>query len=319
MNRWDRRRIMLTADACRAVLIALLLVVPALGHQLPLAAELGAVYAVVAAQSVFAQFFSPSRLAVLGLIVAPVDRPQASGMLQATSSTASIIGPPLAAPLLFALGVQWALVIDALSFVISFAAIRSLRPPPAREQPSQRSGFRTEFRAGLRFFATSRVLVALRAGVVICTLGTGALNTLEVFFLRDNLHTSPGWLGTLYAAISAGAVGGALAGGWAGRRIGSARVFWIAMVQGGVLLLAYSRPHPVPGRARGGEPGRPDIRGAERRRTTIVPGGHSPAPDGASYVGLHPPPAGCQHHLDRSSRAACRHRPARHAPSGRRA
>jgi hypothetical protein len=69
---------MLTADACRAVLIALLLVVPALGHRLPLAAEFGAVYAVVAAESAFAQFFSPSRLAVLGLIVAPVDRPQAS-------------------------------------------------------------------------------------------------------------------------------------------------------------------------------------------------------------------------------------------------
>ncbi len=98
VDRWDRRRIMLTADACRAVLIASLLVVPALGHRLPLAAELGAVYAVVAAESAFAQFFNPSRLAVLGLIVAPADRPQASGMMQATSSTASIIGPPLAAP-----------------------------------------------------------------------------------------------------------------------------------------------------------------------------------------------------------------------------
>ncbi len=74
VDRWDRRRIMLTADACSAVLIALLLVVPALGHRLPLAAELGTVYAVVAAESAFAQFFSPSRLAVLGLIVAPVDR-----------------------------------------------------------------------------------------------------------------------------------------------------------------------------------------------------------------------------------------------------
>src|SRR5690348_3954498 len=142
---------MLTADACRAALIASLLVVPALGHRLPLAAELAAVYAVVAAESAFAQFFNPSRLAVLGLIVAPVDRPHASGMLQATSSTAFIIGPPLAAPVLFALGMPWALVLDALSFVISFAAIRSLRPPATGERPSPRSGFRTEFRAGLRF------------------------------------------------------------------------------------------------------------------------------------------------------------------------
>lgn len=241
IDRWDRRRIMLTADACRAVLIASLLLVPALGHWLPLSAELAAIYAVVAAESAFAQFFNPSRLAILGLIVAPVDRPQASGMLQASSSTASIIGPPLAAPALFALGVQWALAIDATSFLISFAAIRSLRPPAADQRRPERSGFLTEFRAGLRFFATSRVLVALSTGVVICTLGTGALNALAVFFVRDNLHTSVSWVGTLYAAIGIGGVGGALLGGWAGRRIGPARVFWLAMVLGGLLLLAYSR------------------------------------------------------------------------------
>jgi MFS family permease len=193
-----------------------------------------------------AQFFNPSRLALLGLTVAPADRPQASGMLQATSSTASIIGPPLAAPLLFTLGVQWALLINAVSFVISFAAIRSIRQSPATVSRPERSGFAAEFRAGLRFFATSRLLVALSTGVVICTLGTGALNALDVFFLRDNLHTSVSWLGTLYAAIGAGAVGGALAGGWVGRRIGPARVFWLAMVLGGLLLLAYSRATDFP-------------------------------------------------------------------------
>jgi MFS family permease len=241
IDRWDRRRIMLTADACRAVLIASLLLVPALGHRLPLGAELAVVYAVVAAESAFAQFFNPSRLATLGLIVAPVDRPQASGMLQATSSTASIIGPPLAAPVLFTLGVQWALVIDAVSFLISFAAIRSVHPPTAAGRRPERSGFLAEFRAGLRFFGASRVLVALSVGIVICTLGTGALNALAVFFVRDNLHTSIGWLGTLYAAIGIGGVGGALASGWAGRRIGPARVFWLAMVLSGLLLLAYSR------------------------------------------------------------------------------
>ncbi len=90
------------------------------------------------------------------------------------------------------------------------------------------------------------MLVALCVGVVICTLGTGALNALAVFFLRDNLHASVSWLGTLYAAIGIGGVGGALLGGWAGRRIGPARVFWLAMVLGGLLLLVYSRLTQLP-------------------------------------------------------------------------
>lgn len=114
-------------------------------------------------------------------------------------------------------------------------------PATARRRTAERSGFLAEFRTGLRFFAASRVLVALSVGVVTCTLGTGALNALAVFFLRDNLHASVSWLGTLYGAISIGGAGGALLGGWAGRRIGSARVFWLAMVLGGLLLLVYSR------------------------------------------------------------------------------
>jgi len=41
------------------------------------------------------------------------------------------IGPPLAAPLLFTAGVEWALALNALSFVFSFAVIRSVRAPAA--------------------------------------------------------------------------------------------------------------------------------------------------------------------------------------------
>lgn len=247
VDRWNRRRVMMAADACRALLIAALLTLPVLGDRIAPAGQLAAVYGVVAAGSCCAQFFNPARLAVLGRIVSPADRARASGMLQATSGGAAIIGPPLAAPLLFAFGVQWALIINAASFGISFAAIGSVRPPAAqREETPPRASLAAEFRAGVRFFAGSRVLVALCAGVVIATLGTGALNTLQVFFLSDNLHAAASWLGTLYATAGAGAVAGAVATGWMAGRIGAGRVFWLGMIAGGLLLLGYSRLSSFP-------------------------------------------------------------------------
>jgi MFS family permease len=241
IDRWDKRRIMMTADAARAAIITSLLAVAAFGHQLPLAADLAVVYTVVAAESSLAQFFNPSRLALVGLIVAPGDRTRASGRLQATMSATLIIAPPIAAPMLFVLGIQWAILIDAASFMLSFAVIRSIRLPTSAGQLSVRVGFRTEFREGLRFFIRCPALVAMSSGVVICTLGTGALNGLEIFFLRDNLHTAATWLGAFYAATGTGAVAGALLGGWAGSRVGPARVFWIGTLTGGLLLLVYSR------------------------------------------------------------------------------
>lgn len=242
VDRWDRRRTMMTADACRVALIASLLALPALGHAAGPVSEVAAVYAVVAAQSAAAQFFNPSRLATLGRIVHPADRPKASGMLQATSGMAAIIGPPMAAPLLFAFGVQWALIINAASFAASFVAIRAIQlPDAAAREAAPRLGFGAEFRAGLMFFAGSRVLVALCAGVAIATLGTGAVNALEVFFVTGNLHTAARWLGVLSAATGAGAVAGALLAGWIAGRIGAARVFWLGLTCGGLLLIAFSR------------------------------------------------------------------------------
>ena len=247
VDRWNRRRTMLASDACRAVVIASLVAVPALGSRLAPAAQIGFVYAAVAAESCLAQFFNPSRLAILGLVVAPADRAKASGMLQVTSSGAAIAGPLLAAPLLFAVGPQWALIINAVSFCLSFASIWLIRlPADAAVRAVRGPGFRAEFAAGIRFFAGSRVLVALCAGVVVTTLGTGALNALEVFFLRDDLHSAARWLGVLYAAVGAGAVAGAMLGGWAAGRIGAARVFWLGLVAGGAGLLGFSQLTSLP-------------------------------------------------------------------------
>jgi MFS family permease len=241
LDRWNRRRIMMVADACRAGLVAALLALPALGPAGGPAAEVAAVYLVVAGCSAAAQFFNPSRLAMLGRIVPPADRARASGMLQAAASLAAIAGPPLAAPLLFAFGPRWALIIDAASFVVSFLAVRAIRLPRAARPDPPGPGFRAEFREGLRFFAASRVLTALCLGVAIATLGTGALNALEVFFVTGNLHTAARWLGVLAAVTGAGAVAGALLAGWAAGRAGAARVFWLGLISGGLLLAAFSR------------------------------------------------------------------------------
>lgn len=247
VDRWDRRRIMLTADACRLGLIAALLILPAMGNRVTPAAELAIVYVVVAAESTFAQFFNPSRLALLGLVVAADDLPSASGRLQATSSFAGVIGPPLAAPLLFAFGVQWALLINAASFAVSFLAVRAIRlPDPGSRRAQATASFGADFREGIRFFTRSKVLVALCAGIVIATLGTGALNALEVFFLTGDLHTAAKWLGILFAGFDAGAIAGALLVGRVVRRIGAARVFSLGLILCGSFLVAFSRTTAFP-------------------------------------------------------------------------
>lgn len=244
VDRWDRRRIMLTSDACRAVLVAALLPLawPSVADHLHVAARLTLIYLVVAVASCFSQFFNPARSAVIFAVVDKADVPRASGLFQATASMAGIVGPPLAAPLLFVAGIQWALIINAVSFAVSFVTIALMRvPATSRARDRAATSFISEFREGLKFFATSKVLVALAVGAIIATLGAGAINALNVFFVTHNLHVAVKWYGTMGAADGTGAVLGALAAGWLAARIGSQRIFWGGLVACGILIIGYSR------------------------------------------------------------------------------
>ena len=125
-------------DAIRAVLIALLLLatnmvpLPFLpGGRMPLTGQLGAIYAVVFLASLCTQLFSPARVALLGDIVPDPHRAHASGMTQVTQGLAMIIAPPLAPILLLVVGVQVALLINALSFACSFLLLLAMRTPKA--------------------------------------------------------------------------------------------------------------------------------------------------------------------------------------------
>jgi Na+/melibiose symporter-like transporter len=173
------------------------------------------------------------------------DRARAAGIGQATSSTAAIIGPPLAAPLLFTVGIQWALLFNAASYAVSYFAIRSVRlapeATPVRDITRPRASVWQDFTAGLRYFGRNRFLVALLTIAVICQCGTGALSALNVFFVTRNLHASPHLYGFLGTALGLGGIAGALMAGRVVHWLGARTTTWLGLFLGGALLVAYSR------------------------------------------------------------------------------
>ncbi|WP_084701607.1 MFS transporter [Streptacidiphilus anmyonensis] len=246
VDRWDRKRVMLRTELVRAALTGLLAVLSFLPTSaLPTGVWLAVIYALVFAVNAAGQFFSPARFAVLGEVVpGEADRARAAGVGQATTATASILGPPLAAPLLFTAGLQWALLLNALSYLFSWWSIRGVRTAGqghAAGDEGQAARLWQEFAAGLRFFAGNRFLVALLGIAVIAQCGTGALNSLNVFFVTDNLHTSSRLFGFVATAFGVGAIGGSLVAGRVVKRIGARATTWGALLVTGLLVLAYAR------------------------------------------------------------------------------
>jgi MFS family permease len=250
VDRWEKRHTMLWMDALRAILIASLLLAANLvplpffsAGKMPASWQLGMIYTIVFLASTCAQFFNPSRLALIGDLVPEAQRAQASGLTQVSLSIAGIVGPPLAAPVLFAFGVQWALIVNALSFVASFAAILAIQAPKAARsvQPGQKGNFLREFAEGIRFFAGNRVLVTILVAILIAILGAGAINALGVFFITDNLHTPANLFGLLDAIMGIGVITGAILASSFAQRLGVVRTFWASAVMLGALFVVFAR------------------------------------------------------------------------------
>jgi MFS family permease len=250
VDRWNRRATMLRSEVIRAILVGGLTVLSFLPTRtLPTWLWLVAIYMVVFVLNAAGQFYGPARLAVIGDVVeGTVDRTRAIGIGQATAATAAIIGPPLAAPLLFTVGIQWALLLNALSYVVSYFAIRSVPLPdgPAME-PKPSTRLRTEFVAGLKFFRSNRYLVAILSIAVIAQFGTGALNSLDVFFVTQNLHAPSKLYGLMSMAEGIGAIGGGLTAAWVVGRLTARRTTWLTVCIAGLLVIVYSRMTAFPG------------------------------------------------------------------------
>lgn len=256
-DRWDKRRTMLRMDAARAVLVTALVPIAAgvplrwlIGGDLPLVWQLGAVYGVVLLAAACTQFFFPAQIALLAAIVDEAYLARASGLTRVSQGVAQIAGPGLAALLFFAAGPAWALAINGTSFAISFLAVAAMRVAstertPAASDAERRGSVWRELRAGLRFFFGTRTLRGLLVAAVIVLLGAGTLNTLDIFFVTQNLAAPASVFGLLGTALGLGLiVGSALAGALA-PRLGVGRTFWLGLVAGGIAIIAYARQTQV--------------------------------------------------------------------------
>ncbi|HCI78852.1 MAG TPA: MFS transporter [Ktedonobacter sp.] len=247
-DRWTKRRTILLMDGIRALLIGLLTLTtgvisfPFLPHgKLPVIWQLWILYIVVFLASVCTQFFSPARMTISQDIVDEVHRVRASGLAQTTTSLGAIVGSLLAAPLVFTAGVSWTLLIDALSFGISFLSIILARLP---EEPSPQvtyNNFLNEFRAGAHFLITHRVLRTALIAMCIVLFSGGIDNTLSLFFATQNLHLTPALYGVLSSASGIGLLVGAAIIVIIGKKMNAATLFGVGILLLGTMEAIFSR------------------------------------------------------------------------------
>ncbi|MEO3813303.1 MFS transporter [Sphaerisporangium sp. B11E5] len=141
VDRWDRRRILIAAEAVRfASLTALTLAI--LADQV----ALWQIAVVAVINGTADAFFSPARAAAIRAVVAPAQLSSAYAQEEARSHAASLAGPPLGG-FLFALGRVVPFAVDALTYLISLVCVVLAKVPRHPEAAARRQ--KTRMRADI--------------------------------------------------------------------------------------------------------------------------------------------------------------------------
>ncbi|WP_326820590.1 MFS transporter [Streptosporangium sp. NBC_01756] len=179
-----------------------------------------AVTFVVGTCSVIFRAFNFPHLAV---VVHESQRPQALAGFQSAHSLAVVGGPGLSGLLVQAVTAPFAMLIDAVSFLVSALLIRGIRAPETHT-PAPPRGIWTEIREGLRAVVVDPTLRALCGSGITVNFFGSAYMALFVIYALTVLRLPAGMVGVITACFGVGGLLGALITSRLVKRVGENRM-----------------------------------------------------------------------------------------------
>ncbi|MGB2873987.1 MAG: MFS transporter [Gaiellaceae bacterium] len=220
-RRGRRRQTMLATDLGRAALLATIPIAYAF-HVLTFA-QLCVVGFLVGTLSVF--FFVSYNTLFVALV--PRERYlEASSVLNGSRALSYVGGPSVGGLLVQALSAPGALVVDAVSFLASVFALKSISPV---EPPTEKAE-RGHLKAGIRYILGSPIVRASLLATATINFFNFVFWALFILYATRTLGVRPGALGLVLGAASVGGVVGSIVTGRISRRIGVGPAFILGCV-----------------------------------------------------------------------------------------
>lgn len=216
VDRWNRRLIMIAADAMIAICTLLLAYLFATDN-----VQIWHVYAIMAIRSLGGAFHFPAMAASTPLMVPGEHLTRVNGLNQALQGVNSLIAPPVGALLLSILPTQGILLIDVGTAMLAILPLLFLSiPQPQRHEevhPQGRPSLLRDVRAGLTYIRTipgfiAIILMALFLNFLLVPIGSLVPLLVTRHFGKGALE-----LGLLQSAMGVGIIiGGIVLSIWGG-------------------------------------------------------------------------------------------------------
>jgi MFS family permease len=241
-DRWSRKRLMVSADLVRGVVL-IPVAAAGLTGSLPLWGLVVAAFVLEAATS----YFAPAYGATVPALVDRANVQRANALVQATAQSLSVGGWAVAAALLTFLPVSVFFGVNAASFFVSAALIARIRSGGERDPNAPPPRIQEGLTALRPRPMLAAAVIALGVAVTI-TAGTwiGGIPTL----VRDSLHHGAGGFSIVMTGYAAGSIvsGAVLARLPIRRKARASLLAWSMYLPGyGLVALAHSLPVALAG------------------------------------------------------------------------
>jgi MFS family permease len=235
VDRLRKRPLMIAADIARFAMLA----------TIPLAYAFGALtiwqlFAVAFGTGAFSMLFQIAHLTYLPALVEKDAVLEGNSKLAASHSVAEVAGFGLSGWMVQAASGPVAILIDAVSFLASAAALIGIRKPePEPPPPEGREGVRDEIVEGTRAIMHHPVLRVTAAANSISEFSFRVFGAVFLVYAIDELGFEPGVLGVVWAVGGVASLVGAMYAGRAAARFGMGPAMTMGLAGMGAAMLLF--------------------------------------------------------------------------------
>jgi MFS family permease len=244
VDRWRRRTVLIAGDLGRAVLLISIPIAYGTGHL-----TLAQLYVVGFLVGIHTVFFDVAYQSYLPSLVDRESLVEGNSKLNVTSSGAQLAGPGVAGGLIAVATAPYALLVDAVTFLVSGGFTAAIRKREELPERGERRHLLVELWEGLSYVLHHRLLLPQAISTGTSNFFTSLSFSILIVYAHNQLGMSSGLIGLSFSLGAFGWMIGAAKADWFRRKlgVGGASMFGAALTGPASLLIPFApKSFPVP-------------------------------------------------------------------------
>ncbi|RDW16264.1 MFS transporter [Oceanobacillus chungangensis] len=202
IDRWSRKWIMILSQWTRAIIFLIPLAALITGQL-----EVWHIYAVQGIIGLITPLYVPANHAIIPTIVTKEQLQSANAYIDGTVRLMTFLSPILAGIVIEYIGVPFTLILVSLFFIISGFTLLYIQEQ--KHQLKVRKTWLSEFKEGISFFFTQRIIVWLGIFLAFVQFGVGVTMVTTLPYITENLEGTYTEYGYFMAGFPIGYIAGA--------------------------------------------------------------------------------------------------------------